>query len=254
MGKKHFTGLGKVKIHTARYGKCESFGNCVYGDNVTKPTPLFWPNRVHHLLPVTAYIRYKGEKAYKGKVQVINAVYKATKYCAHQTKNLLYMPDKKTYGAKPITDAIWKTCLPCHDLHHGCNDGYTEEVIEEFRAKIWDPIRDQSDDEKCADKKFPMLRRLRAMEKKFLETLQDRGSKRTDLGGPAPGRDELDEGEPATTAAGSNTWDTYRARKERPKFWWLPFSMAKDEIARANPVRTLGPRRPSAPHKRKKKK
>jgi len=222
--KRHFKGVGKEKIHTAREGSCKEFNNCDYVKNTPEDADVRHPRQSHHVVPVSTTIGYKPDKDFKGFVPTIDAVYKNTRWCVNQGENMKWLPLKGTYKKrannteggkyKPRGEAkIWSLNLPCHDWDHNCADGYTDEVRAELKAKVWQPIKDAKEDGACPEDKAAVAQ-FEAVQKKFHAALKGRGRRQ---GG-------------TKSAIG----------KEGTGTWWLPFSMAKAATARNRVVRSFG--------------
>lgn len=225
--KTHFRGVGKEKIHTAREGTCKEFGNCNYAVNANSaPADPPWckdpqARQAHHVLCVSSTIGYKSDKKYKGEVRTIDAVYKNTRWCVNQKENMLWLPLKGTYLAKRNNKdsksgqpgTIWKMNLPCHEWDHNCTGGYTDEVKTAFKSRIWDKIVQQKDKTPCFDED-KTLKALEKLEKDFRRELKERGTRTVSKG---------DGTKAALLSEGTTEW-------------WLPFSMAKDNIAAGRPA------------------
>lgn len=220
--KKHFTGVGEEKIHTAREGTCKSFGSCNYQKN-TPDTGVPEPRQSHHIVCVSTTIGYKGIDSYKSYVATIDAVYKNTKWCVNQGPNLKWLPLKGTYlkvknnlkdGKRvPKGDSgVWALDLPCHDWDHNCKDGYTAEVLEGFK-KIWNAICDAKDDGECPEEESATAD-FKSLENKMKQRLAARGKRK------------------------GGTRKAIRAEGEEK--WWIPFSMAKTNVAKDRVVHSFG--------------
>ncbi len=221
--KKHFTGVGKEKIHTSREGTCEAFGSCNYQNNTPAAPGVPQPRQSHHIVCVSPTVRYKSIAGYKGYVQTIDAVYKNTKWCVNQSPNLKWLPLKGTYSKvknnikngkrAPRGEAdVWALDLPCHDWDHNCTDGYTDEVLAGFK-QIWDAICDAKDDGECPEEESATA---------DFQSLQNKMKQR--LG-----------------ARGKRQGGTRKAiRAEGGRHWWVAFSMAKTPIAKSRVVRSFG--------------
>lgn len=224
--KRHFTGEGTCKIHTARGGEC-SKKKCNYQTNAGAKL-AFLPNQAHHLLPVTSTVNYQVSGDYTGKVRAIDAVYRQSDWCVHNANNMMWLPLKGTYTKRPQTGTkaapgpAWALKLPCHDWDHNCAEGFTDEVIAEFGTRIWDKIANPKEGECFEPEDAPVV--FEQFEKDMRQRLEDRGSARK-----------------------SGAKDTLAARQDMTaKFWWLPFSMAKTAVAKTRTVRVFG-QRPESP-------
>lgn len=223
--KKHFKGVGKEKIHTAREGSCKEFNDCDYVKNTPKNEKVKLPRQSHHVVPVSTTIGYKPDKDFKGFVPTIDGIYKDTRWCVNQKANMKWLPLKGTYKKranntekgeyKPRGKAeIWDLNLPCHDWDHNCGDGYTDEVKKELKKRVWKPIKKATEQKVDCPTPEDVVAEFEAVQRKFHAALQGRGRRQ---GG--------------TKAA---------IGKEGTGTWWLPFSMAKASTARERVVRTFG--------------
>jgi hypothetical protein len=232
--KKHFSGTGKEKIHTAREGTCDAFGSCNYQNNTPAAPAVPFPRQSHHVLCVSSTIRYKQDPDFVGYVTTIDAVYKNTTWCVNQGPNLKWLPLKGTYtktqnnmGMRgkqrvrlPRPDAdVWNLDLPCHDWDHNCKDGYTDEVEEDLKKKVWNRIKQAKKTGQCPETTSAEAA-LKQLETTFRNRLAGRGRRQ---GG-------------TRSAIG----------KEGQGNWWLPFSMAKGSVAKSRVVSSFG-RAPEPP-------
>ena len=239
--KVHFPGVGKCKFHAEREGTCDiggggrapqdaatnsaatSGGGCAYAGNTQETSrgeKHYGNMRSHHVLPLTAYKRYK-TGGYKGFETTITAAYRGTSYCANQEPNMKWLPLKTTYKRQRVNlkSSVWDLNLPCHDIDHdGKDQGYTYDVIQRFKD-IWDEIKNlqQKDPPECLtpDEMNFELRALETDFKTYLDTL-------------------------SATRGGTRT--AIQNQGDMAKFWWLPFSMATDRVARTRPFFRFGKR------------
>lgn len=231
MKKRHFTGKGKQKIHTARHGTCSAGskgGGCNYRNNVEEDATVLEPRFAHHILPVTTTIAYQGDGAYQAARKAIDAVYRKTKWCVNAKANLKWLPNKTTYmkpgnnllGGKPLDwgeAPVWSMDRPCHDWDHLSKNGYNDEVVTAFKAEIWDAIAGAADAGACPDD-LEVVAEIEALVARFESALLARGLRR------------------------GGTKSAVLKMRERKSHWWLPFSMARTPVAMAHTVRTFGDR------------
>jgi hypothetical protein len=238
--KVHFPGVGKCKFHAERQGKCDigsgrrapqdaatnpaatKGGGCTYASNTTETRRKEKQHRnmrSHHVVPLTAYKRYKRISAYRGFEGTITTAYRGTSYCANQSPNMKWLPAKTTYRRQRVylKSAVWDLDLPCHDIDHdGKDQGYTFDVIQKFK-KIWDQIKSRRQQGKCfsPDEMITELRELEKDCQSYLETLShDRGGTRNAI----------------------------HRQGDMASFWWLPFSMAMIRVAKTRPIFRFGQR------------
>lgn len=234
--KNHFDDNPKAKIHTSRWNKGASPKGCPPGDKGTcnygkkrerlKPKDKRGFSNVHHLLSVGPVNAYEDH----AKATAIEAMYHGTEWCISHTENLIRLPHKKYYlecfvkGGSRKADPKTAPSDPCHDVHH---NHYLDEVVEELRDKVWNQVGEVQEDGKCfgEEQTKAQLNELHSGTDGFRERLATRGKRGSGI--------------PALLAlmAPSTVYDEGELGKQ--KHWWLPFSMAKDSVAKRYPIQEL---------------
>lgn len=269
-GKPHFRGVGKNKFHAERTGTCDLGGGsraaqdapvmqapqktgCDYAGNTQQThrrEGKFPPQRAHHILPITVYKRYKNDKDYKTVEKAITAAMHRTSYCANQSPNMKWLPLKVTYWVRPADKkstkpwainvatratrvrlqhkdqrAGWDLELPCHDVGHDAKEGgYINDVKTDFK-KLWDDIKnDQQNEKKCFNEEdvISQIRDLESKWRTYLDTL---------AAGRGGTRNALTKYEQMLQTGNTNVLGSH---------WWLPFSMASEDVAMLRPLFSLG--------------
>lgn len=170
------------------------------------------PWEAHHVLSVEAVNAYGSMPQYSSCVTEIDDCYKLTDWCINQKPNLLGMPLKEVYRNFPASRTL---NIPCHDWDHTCKDGYFEEVVDALEVKIWKKIKKAVATANQSGAHFSanaVLQELQDLERDFQTRLSQRGQRK---GGTASG------------------WANQGSKTNE---WWLPFSMAKDSVARRRKV------------------
>jgi hypothetical protein len=239
----HFDPDAEAKIHTSRDNRAD---RCVGGDNSqcgrkTKtcdygnklPKLALQPeagrgfSQVHHLLCVAEVNGYHGSDKERphAKEEDIDAAYKPTEWCISHTSNLIRLPHKKFYRVvfleKKTAAPAQAPLLPCHDVDHV---PYLKEVTTEIEKRIWNQVGEVQKDGKCFNETHA-LTQFKSLSDVFRKRLEDRAQR----GDKVPG-----------VLAKMEKGKSYSDRN-LGKFWWLPFSMAVDEKAQANPLYDLDP-------------
>jgi hypothetical protein len=237
MSKKHVKeskrGLKHIYRHTDPCGK--GGADCDYekrfvGEQVVKKPPSFPGTGYgrHHIIPVGSVGRFETFDAYdRSQRKAIRDVYRETKWCSSHEENIVVLPLKSTY-ARTRADRVRGLGLPCHDVDHGCAQGYTDEVTVAIEARIWRKFK------KASDTGHPQPEQVRDdledLEGYFKKRLDDRGMR-------APGTAAAI----AALAPRKNKKDEAARREEVEKnASWLPLSMAKDRVARLRRLLSLG--------------
>lgn len=239
----HFDPAAAAKIHTSRGNRGEECAGgdssqcgrktktCDYGNKLPKlelqPHAGRGFSQVHHLLCVAEVNGYHGSFAEKPhpKEKAIGAVYKPTEWCISHTTNLIRLPHKKFYRVvflEKRTAAPEQAPLPpCHDVDHV---PYLEEVRKEIKKKIWDQVGVRQDDGECFNETHA-LAQFKFLSDDFRDRLEDRAKRGDKVSG---------------ILAKMEKERSYNER-DLGRFWWLPFSMAKNEDAKENPLYDLDP-------------
>ncbi|QQR45133.1 hypothetical protein JKA73_03045 [Myxococcus xanthus] len=209
----HFNGrVSDCKIHTTKVGTCGKGATCDYRTN-TVSLPIGWdPWEAHHVLCFQSVNAYGDLSSYGSVLGEIDDCYKLTDWCLNQPPNMFALPRKGVYRDVAAARGLNR---PCHDVDHNlAKGGYRDEVTKAFISDIWDPIKDAVDNATSGQQHFTpadVLSAFQDLEKAFLAKLVARGTR---SGG--------------TLAGWANRGST-------TNFWWLPFSMADDAVAMANP-------------------
>lgn len=262
--KGHFTGIGRSFIHTARIkhifnqqnkrwelpppcnavalGVYEGSKNCDHKEHSQKPDSFkdikehlwgkgqqwsLWPSQwweAHHAICIGSVNKYFTLKSYKDFSDFIDRVYRVTKWCIHQSNNMIALPCKNVYKSirkyknKDVSNSVRKLNLPCHKWDHDGTGGYNDEVTREMCAHIWDPLANHKTNNKkqiCKLSDEVVVKQLNSLSEYFICQLRKRGER---CGGTKIA---------CTKTAQSTRW------------WWLPFSMAMTPIARRRPAYSL---------------
>lgn len=226
MSKKHIResnkGLRHVSRHTEPCNHSPS-KNCNYEKmhaGAFAPPETFpkhgYPR--HHVLPVSSIGKFEILDSYTGQQrQKILGVYRETKWCSSRETNIIALPVKTTYRRNPKARTLDR---PCHDVDHGCALGYTDEVTASVERRVWKKFQ------KAASggghpQPDEVTEALNDLEKDFRKKLADRGRRK---GGTSAAFDALRSSTPGNI---------------RKKMSWLPFSMAKDSIAKQRVLLSL---------------
>lgn len=170
------------------------------------------PWQAHHVVCVEAVNYYSAMSTYAPYATKIDDCYKMTDWCINQKKNLLAMPHKPVYQNFPASRNM---NIPCHDWDHTCTDGYFDEVLAALAEKVWSPIKkavDTAQQNKTHFNEYAVLSKLEKLEKEFQQKLRKRGCR---------------------SKGTANGWANQRSVTN---YWWLPFSMAKDSIAKQRKI------------------
>jgi hypothetical protein len=181
--KRHFTGKGEQNIHTARTPRCKRGAACEYQNLARKgPVARYKKPQDHHVVPVSAMIRYQDPKEdYEGYTEIIDDAYRDQDYCANNKQNLWWLPTKATYLNQSRRSMVWDLNLPCHTIGHAA---YFKEVLVELRSKIWDPLKKRTDQgKKCPDPLDVVTIVFTNLEKDFRKYLTERGMRPGGMGG-----------------------------------------------------------------------
>jgi hypothetical protein len=219
---KHFFPGGGCKIHTYREGGCYGDKKC---DHRSSAKPWKWlPDEAHHVLCVSSTVAYKNRDEYKDADlrATIDAAYWHTEWCVNEAGNIVWLPLKATYGGNSAGDpkaAVWGLDLPCHNQDHNCAMGYTDEVIAAMKGRVWDQIdaMRRKKPPQCPTEKF-MQQQFQSVITKMKDEITRRGTRAV-------------QGGAGTRAA---------RKAQGTEHWWLPFSMAKDVVAKNRLVNTFG--------------
>jgi hypothetical protein len=198
---------GECRIHVGRTkGPCRAANKekkCVHAENVRSVLP--WaPNEVHHAVCVSSVNEYRNPKyGMDAKhIEKIDACYRLTDWCIHQSNNLISLPKKATY----IKNAASRSeNLPCHDLDHNIVGGYADDVTSEIELRIWQKIKQVVESKGPHFKPYAVAQEFAALEEKFMRLLRVRGHRAS-----------------GTSSAFQNMGTGN---------WFLPFSMASTAVA-----------------------
>jgi hypothetical protein len=214
----HFDGTAPgCNIHTTRStGPCSNAGqgHCKYRENCNALANDPW--NAHHIVTVYAVNAYPDLPAYSSCVSEIDDCYRLTSWCINQPPNMIGLPLKSTHAAY---SAIRALNLPAHNLDHNCTDGYTDEVCDAIGNLIWDEIKKAVDDAKNNNTHFTPAQ----VKSQFEQLVTDFRAEISRRGGTRSG---------GTAVAWGNQGST-------TNFWWMPFSMAKDSVAKARAIASL---------------
>lgn len=209
-------GLRHFSRHTKPCTKTE--GDCKYVDWQVTQFPKTGYGR-HHILPVSSVGKFETFDGYSETDRAkIRDVYRETKWCTSREKNLIVLPLKPTY-AKDL--AARTLNLPCHDVDHGCARGYTDEVTVSVEVRIWRKFQ-KAVDGKGHPQAEEVAKALAALEDEFREKLATRGTR---AGG---------------TKAAAEALEAKSVDDIKKEHAWLPFSMAKDNVAKQRVLLSLG--------------
>ncbi|HSN97580.1 MAG TPA: hypothetical protein VLS89_04745 [Candidatus Nanopelagicales bacterium] len=187
----------------------------------------------HHILPIQPISKYKTLDAYSASERkTIDAVYAETKWCCSREKNLIVLAQKQLFWAtgdaeeaidprtQDVESRLKKTNfrqvanLPCHNWDHWrapyC---YNDEVAIAFHQKIWQKIKKVADTKDCTTAEA-VEKDIERLENSFREVLKRRGNR---SGGTKKGLEASMSPKP-------------------PVHWWLPFSMANNDVAKSRPA------------------
>lgn len=217
----HFRIHPKCLIHVSSAGTCAK-GSCDYRANTEqKRTGLqtkYHPYEAHHLICISAAVAYL-DYYDSSVVSQIRLIYYGTEWCINQAANMMWLPLKKTYhngGEVDPGHEVWTLALPCHNWDHNCIGGYTDDVINELKRRIWDAIRDGRPDGTCFTEAHGKAE-FAAIASDMQIVLKLRGSKRN-----------------------GGTSRAIKMKGDRAPYWWLPFSMARTMVAAVRPVQEIG--------------
>jgi hypothetical protein len=233
---RHFTGLGKCKIHTSRsHVKCSNAKKgCDHQENCDKLAVTWkkskdwvWGDEweSHHILCISCVNGYMVLKAYKDKERTfIDNCYKETEWCINQKPNLIALPMKLVYEDYEKSRGL---DLPCHDWDHNNTGGYTDEVATEINIKVWQKLKEKmGKEEPCDLAKSVVAKELVDLADDFRAKLVDRGQR--PVGAKTGTQAAYDEG------------TANKPKSKRIPLWWFPFSMAQDSVAAVRPAASFG--------------
>jgi hypothetical protein len=234
MSEKHITdsdedGLRHFSRHTEKCKKTTS-ADCKYEDRyvgaLSPPTaPTTFPKTGfsrHHIVPVSSVGKFEVLSAYSAEDRdKILKVYKKTKWCTSREENITILPLKAEYVG---SSAIHDLNRPCHNLDHGCAQGYTDEVTEAVESQVWSKFQ-KAVDKKDHPKPKDVAKAIMDIEDDFSTKLEQRGARNK-----------------GTSIALSENGKWKTKDEAAPTEWWLPFSMAKDEVAKQRVLLSLGKR------------
>lgn len=173
----------------------------------------------HHILPVSSVGKFETFDAYTAvQREKIRGVYRKTKWCTSREDNVIVLPLKTTYKSNPGARGL---DLPCHTVDHNCARGYTDEVTVAVEARVWRKFK-KAVDGKGHPQPDEVAAALKSLEADYRKKLMDRGKRK---GG---------------TRGALNAFETNDREQIKKETWWLPFSMAKDNVAAQRTLFSLG--------------
>lgn len=236
---KHFEdSKGSLRHFTRHLDACDyQEGSCDYPryqSELPSDSNLY---QRHHILPIQAITKYKTLDAYTdAERETIDAVYSKTEWCSSRKENLIVLAQKQLLWAtgnskkainpriqdvgkrlgeknfKPIADR------PCHNWDHwSAPYCYNDEVTIAFHQKIWQKIKKVAKTKVCTSAE-KVKTDIAQLETDFRDELKRRGERE---GGTKKGLEASVSTKP-------------------PEHWWLPFSMAKDDVAKARRALPIG--------------
>lgn len=223
MSEKHTEGVRKGEFcaqRTSSSAKCKCpsknnyIANCsITGDFFLQGTKKMVKKKfeAHHILCIASVTEFVG------KDQRIEEIVKMTRWCINDSHNMIGLPvwghtinhycAMDTGGLLTEKKAPWFENLPQHDYDHNSTGGYKDEV-DEFMLDLANQVKALADEAHESPEK-DLKSDLEYLSDEFRGELKSRGSSR--CGG---------------------THKAWKKGSEEPESdWYLPFSMAEDDIA-----------------------